>query len=145
MLITNKNMISKEEVIVFLQTINSDFPIPLSEKVTFSTYIDKIWKVGTIIVDKDHDGLRGIITGYTNDSSAQKSYVSILGIKKSHRGQSLGSQLLDEFEKIAVSNGLKENYLHTHIVNQKAIIFYEKKGYQKISVEGHEVTMEKNL
>ena len=59
-------------------------------------------------------------------------YVDILWVHESHRHQGIGSKLLREAEKIALSRGC--HHVHLDTMSWQAPEFYKKLGYEVIGI-----------
>jgi ribosomal protein S18 acetylase RimI-like enzyme len=57
-------------------------------------------------------------------------YILTIGVFEPYRKYQIGTQLIDEIEKLAKADGkIKSIYLHVQINNETAINFYKKHGF----------------
>ena len=115
----------------FLNEIDSDFPIPLSEKVDLFEFSKKILSLGIVFAEFDGDTICGAILFYANDTETKTAYVSVLGVLKSHRKKGIAQRLLSECIKTLSEMDFKTVSLYTHKTNLGAIALYEKNGFKK--------------
>jgi ribosomal-protein-alanine N-acetyltransferase len=62
--------------------------------------------------------------------SRGRGYIENIAIDESHRGQGIGSMLLEETEKILLNRGVREIYLCVKDWNKSALNFYLKHNYK---------------
>lgn len=55
-------------------------------------------------------------------------YIDTLWVDEKYRGKGVGSQLLDDLERLAISKGVFGGHLET--TDFQALEFYKKKGYK---------------
>ncbi|MBE7053777.1 MAG: GNAT family N-acetyltransferase [Ruminococcaceae bacterium] len=115
----------------FLNEIDNDFPIPLSEKVNLFEFSKKVLSLGIVLAEFDGDTICGAILFYANDKETKTSYVSVLGVLKSHRKKGIAKRLLSECIKTLKEMDFKTVSLYTHKTNFSAIALYEKNGFKK--------------
>ena len=120
-------------IIEYIKSIDSLFPVPISEKTNISDYVMKLYKNGTIILAMHSSEIIGIIAGYMNDSKKNTSYISILGVKKEYQKQKVGIKLFKIFQMLSKKEGLKNILLSVHKENKVAINFYLKNGFKRIN------------
>ena len=73
-------------------------------------------------------------------SAMRYALVHAVAVRASHRGQSIGTQLIAETERWAKARGCREVRLHVWAANERAAQLYEALGYQPIAS-----TLAKNL
>jgi ribosomal protein S18 acetylase RimI-like enzyme len=63
-------------------------------------------------------------------------YIEIdnLGVSPDYRSKGIGSQLMNEFFKVAKQRGFQKVYVNTYFDNLGSIKFYEKNGFRKIDI-----------
>ena len=73
------------------------------------------------------------IIGFILGEKLKSDYIIIwyLAVDKNHRGNGIGSRLLDEYEKRAKANGFKWAMLQSHLDSKKNMEFYQKKEYHR--------------
>ncbi|MBK0348167.1 GNAT family N-acetyltransferase [Aerococcaceae bacterium zg-ZJ1578] len=143
--ITDKKKKNINEIIMFLENINYDFPIPLTNKVNIREYVHKLYFQGRIICCFDDNKLVGIIGGYINDFQTKNAYISVVGVLNSYRGQSIASNLIKIFSIEASKNSMEYIYLHTHPSNEYAKKMYEKSGFYGELIDQNTLLYIKNI
>jgi ribosomal protein S18 acetylase RimI-like enzyme len=63
-------------------------------------------------------------------------YIEIdnMGVSPDYRSKGIGSQLMNEFFKIAKQRGFQKAYVNAYFENSGAVEFYEKNGFRKIDI-----------
>ena len=120
-----------EKLNIFLNEIDSDFPIPLSDKVNLFEFAKKVLENGECIAKFDGNIICGAILFYANNEETKTAYVSVLGVKKTHRKIGIAQNLIDEMKKCVKFKNFKTIELYTHKTNYGAICLYEKNGFEK--------------
>jgi len=118
-----------EKLIIFLNKINTAFPVHLSEKIQIDEYARKVLRLGLVIKMEQNNEIIGVITGYVNDKVTQAGYISVLGVSEHHRGKKIGSRLLQDFMARARTENLKKISLFTHKDNRNALNMYLNHGF----------------
>lgn len=72
----------------------------------------------------------GIISFYANDNQKKIGYLSMVVVKKEYQGLRLGSILLDVALSICKIQGMSTLRLEVNIDNNKALSFYDRKGFE---------------
>ena len=125
--ICNRDEIDK--VIIFINNIDKDFPIPVSEKVDIEKYVKKLIENGCIFIAKYDEKIIGLCAGYINDLQNYKAYISILGVDSNFRKMGIAKELVAQFIKEACNNNMKKLLLETHKENISALKFYKKNDF----------------
>lgn len=139
----NSNKLSKEELLLFLNSINKDFNPSLTEKVNLVDFINKITQKAILFYHRDTNlKLIGLVVLYCNNEIEHKSYISLVGVHKDYRRKGIAKKMLLE----AIEYVKKRNYLTIgiHSNNPTAINLYKVLGFQ-IKEEGERVYMEKRI
>lgn len=131
------------KLLTFLQSVNTDFHPPLTEKVNLKDYIDKILDKAQIITEINNEGIiQGLVVLYCNDEQTRKAYIPLCGVDKKHRGKGVAKSLMEKAISIVKNAGYHTLAVHSN--NPIAINLYEKLGFRII--EGDErVYMELKL
>ena len=116
------------DLIVFLNKINASFPVPLSEKIQIEEYAQKVLLLGIVIKIEHNNEIVGVVTGYANNN-VSGGYISVLGVSENHRGQKIGSRLLEAFIDEAKIEGMKQISLFAHKDNHNALKMYLNRGF----------------
>lgn len=126
--------IDKEKIYNFLLSVDKDFPVPLSDKVNLSGYVDKLLRNNATIVCREYDGkIVGSVIGYTDNLSDNMAYISIVGVLNEYRGKGIANQLILEFLNICESKKIDAVHLYTHNTNNSAIRLYDKLGFNRMN------------
>lgn len=117
------------ELGAFLETIDGDFPIPLSRKVDLREYSEKLLGRGLVAVARADGEVVGVAGGYANDEGGLRGFLSVMGASRAARGTGMAGALLGEFERLVRGRGMALLDVPTHSSNARAIAFYRKHGY----------------
>lgn len=123
--------ISYEQLYNYLQEVNMDFPIPLSEKSNLMELANKLFKYGTIKSVMEGEEVCGLVAGYTKQVINNMAYISIVSVKRKYRGQGIGSKLVKQFVCECKRKELSGVHLYTHNTNCKAIDMYKRIGFRE--------------
>lgn len=119
----------KDEILLFLQKVDSLFPIKLSDKTDLTTLAEKFISLGTVFSISENEDIVGLIAGYNNDDVNLKAYISVLAILPEYQGKGYASKLLLDFTEDCKRKKIKRIELFTHKTNENAIKLYKKKGF----------------
>jgi ribosomal protein S18 acetylase RimI-like enzyme len=79
-----------------------------------------------LVTARDEDGT--LIGGIHGEMFSDWLHIDTLWVDEKHRGRGIGSSLLKQIEKAAVSNGFSGG--HTETTSYQALGFYLKHGYE---------------
>ena len=127
--------VTKLQVEYFLNAIDREFQIPLSQKCDLKGLAQKFYEYGTFFVEQSGDQIVSMVAGYTNDLSGKKAYVSVVGTLPEATGKGYATRLLKEFIQISTEKGMKEVHLYTVPTNIGAIYMYKKIGFEELYLE----------
>lgn len=113
----------------FLERVDGDFPVPLTERVDLTEYVAKLMGEGFALVAEEAGDVRGVAAGYANDSRERTAYLSVIAVDGAARGAGVGSLLLSAFEHEAAVRGMHLVSLHTAAENSASRAMYERCGY----------------
>lgn len=137
------NKPTKEELLIFLNSINEDFNPYLTVKVNLSDFVDKITEKAVLIYQRDNNSkLIGLVVLYCNNEKERFSYISLVGVHKDYRRKGIAKKMLIE----AISYAQKKNFLvlGIHSNNSNAINLYYNLGF-RTKEKGERVYMQKKL
>jgi ribosomal protein S18 acetylase RimI-like enzyme len=120
---------NKGEILLFLQKVDSLFPIKLSDKTDLSDLAEKFTSSGTVFSISENKDIVGLIAGYNNDDVNHKAYISVLAILPEYQGKGYASKLLSDFTEDCYKRKIKCIELFTHKTNENAIKMYKKNGF----------------
>lgn len=113
----------------FLESVDGDFPVPLTARVDLDGYVAKLMGDGFALVAEESGAVRGVAAGYANDARSRAAYLSVIAVEGESRGSGLGSRLLSGFEAEAAARGMHVVSLHTAAGNAASRAMYERCGY----------------
>jgi ribosomal-protein-alanine N-acetyltransferase len=105
----------------FNRNYNPDFYLSLFEK----------WGGGFLIAE-DEKGLVGVLVAMI--SAPKEARILLMAVRPVYRNRSIGTMLLNEFISRCVRLNLKAVNLEVRISNEKAVRFYDTKGFNIISL-----------
>lgn len=120
---------TEDELFLFLQEVDSLFPIKLSEKINLKELCSKFLSVGTIFSIHDENKLVALLAGYNNDFENCKAYISVLAVLPKYQGKGYASKLILDFTNDCINKKIKKIELFTHKSNENAIRMYKKNGF----------------
>lgn len=130
---------TEDELFIFLQEVDSLFPIKLSDKIDLKELSSKFLSVGTIFSIYDENKLVALLAGYNNDFVNSKAYISVLAVLPKHQGKGYASQLIRDFTKDCKNKNIKRIELFTHKTNENAIKMYKKNGFMIENVDSSRI------
>lgn len=113
----------------FLESVDGDFPVPLTARVDLEEYVAKLLGGGLVLVAEEAGSVRGVAAGYANDSRGRSAYLSVIAVDGASRGSGVGSRLLRTFELEVARRGMRTVSLHTAAENSASRAMYERCGY----------------
>ncbi|MUK67954.1 GNAT family N-acetyltransferase [Aliivibrio fischeri] len=128
MIINQLSLINRKEFINFLDSIDSDFIPPLSDKINFNDYYDKIMKVGKICCYYINNKIIGLVIFYDNKEIAQ---ITLVAVEPKSRGKGIASEII----KSVLSEISKPTRIITWEKNEGAIFLYKKFGFEITKVD----------
>lgn len=130
--ITILNQSNIQEVIKFLNLIDSSFIIPLSNKIDIEYYVKKIIDKGVIFAYKDGERIVGIALCYINNFTDKRAYISCLGVSEDYKNKGIATKLINTIKRYCIQQGFETIYLNTHKDNYIAIKLYKKHGFNVV-------------
>lgn len=118
----------EEDIVKYLKSIDSIFPVPMSSRVNIENHVKKLLSRGVVIVAKISGKIIGILLGYGNNHETKMGYLGTLGVSEGYRSLNIGKRLIDEFIVFLSENGMQGFGLHAHRDNTRALNFYQKNG-----------------
>lgn len=124
------NNISLLNLVEFLESVDSDFPISLSDKVNINDYAMKLLNNATIKFCIKGNQIVGMVAGYTENLADNIAYITVLAVRKEFRGLRIGYDLVKEFIEVCRGKKIKAIHLYTHKTNSSAIKMYNNLGFE---------------
>ena len=134
----------KQLIIEFLKKIDKRLPTPLSNRVDLEEYSNKVVNNGHILAIIKGGKIVSAGFVYCNDVSSKKAYVTLLATVYGYENRGYGKIIFNEIEKISRENGMNYVRFETEKINEKAIKFHIKNGYEIIGIK-EKIYMEKKL
>lgn len=120
----------QEEVLAFLQEIDSDVVPSLSSRTNLEDYSSKICRLSVCVVAWYENHIVGLSSAYCNDPKTRIGFLTLIAVAKDFRCQGIATDLLDETIRVAKSKNMKKLILETNINNKRAISLYIKRGFK---------------
>lgn len=128
----NNNNFPNDKLKIFLTSMDKEYPVALSSKTDFDTFLNKVKEKGNIYCAYEKDRIIGALFFYANNFKEKIAFLTLLGVTREYRNQHIATKLLKK-----MINKCKENFekiqLYTHSSNEIAINFYKKNGFYSIS------------
>ena len=121
--------ISFEEVYLFLQETDNEFPSPLSEHVDICSYAKKLSEFSDFSVCREDGHIVGMISCYTNQPPL--GYISNICIIKQYQGIKIFSILFQNLLTNLREKGIKYLQLEVDSINEKACSIYQHYGFRQ--------------
>lgn len=113
----------------YLNEVDHDFKIPLSEKISLKDFALKILSNGYVLAVLDNKNfLVGVNCFYCNDEIHKTAYFIVLSVKKNCQGKGYAKQLIFEMINICKQKGMVKICCET--VNPIAASLYESIGFK---------------
>lgn len=74
----------------------------------------------------------GLLGMYVNDTDTYTAYLSFLSVDSNFRGLHVGEVMMQQAEKLALENGMRNFKLEVRKSNINGIAFYKYMGYEVI-------------
>ena len=120
---------SRDDILLFLEKVDHDFPVSLSSKTQLHSLADKYFCFGTLCCEYSDGKIIGMVAGYIEHTPSDLGYISLVALCKETRGRGVASKLLKQFLGKASEKGLRGVHVYTHCTNFKAIDMYKKNGF----------------
>ncbi|MCD9470814.1 GNAT family N-acetyltransferase [Photobacterium phosphoreum] len=134
MIINQLSLINRQEFLDFLNLVDLEFIPPLSNKIIFNDYYDKIMEVGNIGCYYVNNKIIGLVIFYDNQDIAQ---ITLVAVDPKYRGKGIASKIIN-----SVLNEInKSTRIITWESNVRAICLYKKLGFKitKANINKHNV------
>jgi ribosomal protein S18 acetylase RimI-like enzyme len=142
----SKNMATLEQVENHLFKCEKIFVPELSTYVDIKEYSEKLFNKAVKFECFDGETLVGLVAAYEGEA---KLYVTNVSTDPRYLNKGIGNALMKMSEEFCGLNNLKYIQLEVKPQNQKAILFYEKRGFEIKNIGtggwGREIIYEKKL
>ncbi len=119
----------------FLEEVNFDFPVPISDKTSLDDLAEKFNRLGTVCCVCDEGRIIAMVAGYVENTTNGMGYISLVAVVKKARRLGLATKLVKEFLSEASKKPLNAVHVYTHKTNTAAIEMYKKIGFVLYEVE----------
>ncbi|WP_256383788.1 GNAT family N-acetyltransferase [Photobacterium toruni] len=123
MIINQLSLINRQEFLDFLYSVDLEFTPPLSNKISFNEYYDKIMEVGNVCCYYANNKVIGLVIFYDNQDIAQ---ITLVAVDPKYRGKGIASQII----KSVLNEINKPTRIITWESNIRAIYLYKKLGFE---------------
>lgn len=123
-----KQVFEKEEKVRILKVCDSSMFEPISKNPNYAKIVEKVTTAAEIIVAYDREIL-GFVALYANNCQTKEAYISMFVVRDEFQGRHIGSKLMDYTVQVAKAHGMNKIKLEVSKKNEKAILFYKKKGF----------------
>lgn len=115
----------------------------LDEKYSIDLFLDiyNSWPEG-FLVAKMNNNVVGFLAGAR--LTLKESRILMLSVNPNYQGFGIGSKLLNNFEVLSLSIGIRTVRLEVRVSNYKAIQFYQKRKYVIANIIPHYYTNNEN-
>lgn len=117
----------------YLLVVDSDFKVPLSNKVNLLEYSSKILHDGHVVVEMESDKILSCICFYCNDHNNQTACVTLMSTCIKAQGKGYAKALNYKVFDICKKHGMSR--VVTESVNPMAVKVYLSTGYNIINTK----------
>lgn len=136
MIVKLKNTETDLQILVsYLHDVDSDFGIPLSNRVDLNVYARKLLEFGHVFVVQEGDNYLALSAVYCNNKKISIAYLPILSVKKESRGKGYAQSLVREIVNVSSMNSMHK--IRVDSINPIAVKLYEKMGFNSYKIECH--------
>jgi len=104
-------------------------PMTNERKSIYHIFTKFFKKTSLVIIDDEDENVNGFLLGFISQDEPENSYIHLLCIEPSLRGQNMAFKLLDEFIKIVSARGCSKVSLICKPSNKRAIKFYNEHNF----------------
>lgn len=140
--------VTEEELLLFLSSVDQDFPVPLSEKTELPRLSNKLFNRGDVITARDSEHkIAGIVAGYLKNGQNGLGYISVVAVKKEYRGLGLSEQMLSKYLSYCENDckNIDAIHLYTTKDNIYAIKAYRSMGFTDYHMDNEPRTSDVHL
>ena len=131
MLIYKHETPSLESIREFFYRTDSEFDVPLSQKVNIDKYTFKLYSYAEFFVCYDDDRIVGMICCYMN--RPPEAYISHVCVSSEYQGKGIFKELFASLKHVCHSTSIKQITLEVRQLNVKAQKAYRKEGFYIIT------------
>lgn len=132
----NNRFPTKKRLVDFLHRVDTDYPVPLSQKVNLEEYAQKLMDKADIFWEVDASGnIQALVAGYIRGAVGDMAYLSLVGTLPEVRGKGKASCLVRQFLKACEEHGMHGVHLYTVAANLPAVRLYERLGFEEYVID----------
>jgi GNAT superfamily N-acetyltransferase len=119
-------------------TLNINWPY---EKAGEEYFKDKIsGEKGVCFVATVDNVIVGYLAGYVQENipaydTIRRSELDNIFVEEAYRGEGIGRQLVQTFLEWSTANGVTRTMVSAYFLNEKAIMFYKKVGFEPLTLK----------
>lgn len=136
-------IINLNDLINYLNDVDHDFGIPISEKTSINSFAEKLLQFGKVFGVKENEELVSCIGFYCNDKINQTAHLPILSTRKMARGKGyahiLVNKMIEECKKCEMKTILCDS------INPHAVNLYKSVGFTEFRSEGNKAFLKLEL
>lgn len=133
------NVIMQDKLLKFLRVVDKHFPIPLSDKVNLTEYVQKLIVHADMFAEISETGeIQALAAGYIRQVEHNMAYIAIVATLPEMRGHGLAGRVVQKFMERCHEQ--KRNGVHLYAVasNISAVRLYEKLGFEPYHLENEQ-------
>jgi ribosomal protein S18 acetylase RimI-like enzyme len=114
----------------FLLLTEKYIPRPLTKRVDFDKFLNKLKNHANIICARDRRRLAGASIVYLKEIENPAAFITYIAVIPAFWGKGLAKELLEHTKQLSNKYHKKQIKLEVDKENKRAISFYEKQGFQ---------------
>lgn len=127
----------------YLNEVNLDFGIPLSNKVSITSFAEKLLTYGNVFIVKENNKIASCIGFYSNDTVNYTAHLPILSTREWARGKGFARLLVNKMLEECEERGMKTILCDS--INPHAIALYKSFGFIEYKKEGEKSFLMLNI
>lgn len=135
--------IDKELLVNYMESVDSDFGTPLSQKVNLESYCSKLLKYGMVYGIVENNQIVALTGFYCNDTVTMTAHLPLLSTKEAARGKGCAKTLMKKTLSVCRKYGMKRIYCDS--VNPIAVKLYTSLGFKEYKQETLDGAVKKYL
>lgn len=114
----------------FLNAVEGDFGVPLSQKCDLRELAEKFYDKATLSVRWIGGHIAGAVFGYTEGLEDDSAYISVVATRPEYRGRGIARHCVEEFLEVCHDQGIASCRLYTTPDNEAALALYQQLGFE---------------
>lgn len=125
----------------YIEKYDDDFYEPLSSRIDFESYSEKISNLSTTFVIVYKNNIAGLIASYFYDRASLNGFITLVHIKSEYRGLKLSSYLVKTIQLYSQNINFNSLSLVVYKDNTSAYNLYTRSGFDIIKEDKGRCTM----